>query len=67
MPTAWWPTIKEIRHLALTKYHEELVTLQNASAIIRDKVLKYLKALDGCSLRQASRLTGFTVNKIFKV
>ncbi|MGB2783534.1 MAG: hypothetical protein WBC45_06290 [Atribacterota bacterium] len=58
---------KEIRHLVLRKYHIELVTLQNAPTIIQDKVLKYLKGLDGCSLRQVARLTGFTVNKIFKV
>ena len=37
------------------------------SIILKDKILKYLKELDGCSLRQVSRLTGFTVNKIFKV
>jgi hypothetical protein len=58
---------KEINHLVLSKYQIELVTLQNAPTIIQDKVLKYLKELDGCSLRQVSRLTGFTVNKIFKV
>ena len=58
---------KEINHLVLSKYQIELVTLQNAPTIIQDKVLKYLKGLDGCSLRQVSRLTGFTVNKIFKV
>lgn len=58
---------KEINRLVLSKYHIELVTLQNAPTIIQDKVLKYLKELDGCSLRQVSRLTGFTVNKIFKV
>ena len=55
------------KNLVLTKYQIELVTLQNAPTIIQDKVLKYLKELDGCSLRQVSRLTGFTVNKIFKV
>ncbi len=59
--------IKEIRHLVLGKYHIELATLQSAPTIIKDKILKYLKELDGCSLRQVSRLTGFTVNKIFKV
>jgi len=58
---------KEIRNLVLSKYHIELTTLQNAPSIIQDKILKYLKELDGCSLRQVSRLTGFTVNKIFKV
>lgn len=58
---------KETNNLVLSKYQIELVTLQNAPTIIQDKVLKYLKELDGCSLRQVSRLTGFTVNKIFKV
>ena len=58
---------KEVSHLVLSKYRIELATLQNAPPIIQDKVLKYLKELDGCSLRQVSRLTGFTVNKIFKV
>jgi len=61
------PKVQEIRHLVLSKYHIELVTLQNAPTIIQDKVLKYLKELDGCSLRQVSRLTGLTVNKIFRV
>jgi len=58
---------KEVRHIVLGKYHIELATLQNTPAITQDKVLKYLKELDGCSLRQVARLTGFTVNKIFKV
>ncbi len=58
---------KEISHLVSTKYHIELVRLQNAPIIIQDRVLKYLKELDGCSLRQVSRLTGFTVHKVFKV
>jgi len=58
---------KEIRHIVLSNYHIELATLQNVPKITQDKVLKYLKELDGCSLRQVSRLTGFTVNKIFKV
>ncbi len=57
---------KEIRHLVLSKYHIELATLQNTPTITQDKVLKYLKELEGCSLRQVSRLTGLTVNKIFK-
>ena len=58
---------QEIRHLVFSKYRIELATLQNAPTIIQDKVLKYLKEKDGCSLRQVSRLTGFTVNKIFRV
>ena len=58
---------KEVRHLVLSNYHIELATLQNAHATTQDKVLKYLKELDGCSLRQVSRLAGLAVNKIFKV
>jgi REP element-mobilizing transposase RayT len=58
---------KEVRHLVLSKFHIELVTLQNTHTITQDKVLKYLKELDGCSLRQVSRLTGLTINKIFKI
>ena len=58
---------QEISHLVFSKYRIELATLQNAPPIMQDKVLKYLKELDGCSLRQVSRLAGFTVNKIFKV
>ena len=54
---------KEIRHLVLSKYHIELATLQNTPTIIKDKILKYLKELDGCSLRQVSRLTGFRVKQ----
>lgn len=57
---------KEIRHLVLSKYHIELASLQNTPTITQGKVLKYLKELEGCSLRQVSRLTGLTVNKIFK-
>ena len=33
---------------------------------IQTGLFKYLKELDGSSLRQLSRLTGFTVNKIFR-
>ena len=58
---------KEVRHLVSSNYQIEIATLQNASTITQDKILKYLKELEGCSLRQVSRLTGLTVNKIFKV
>jgi len=55
--------------------YEELGEVEVPNVIFKEalvgafckKVLKYLKGLDGCSLRQVSRLTGFTVNKIFKV
>ena len=58
---------KEVRHLVSSNYQIEIATLQNASTITQDKILKYLKELEGCSLRQVSRLTGLTVNKIFKL
>jgi len=57
---------KKIRQLALKRYNIELTLLHNEQAKTQIKVLKYLKNLDGSSLRQLSRLTGFTVNKIFK-
>jgi len=58
---------KEIKNLVLKKYHLDLALFHNTSPQIQTEVLKYLKELDGCSLRQVSRLTGFTVNKIFRV
>jgi len=58
---------KEIRQLVLNKYNIELAKLHNEQPKTQIKVLKYLKELDGSSLRQLSRLTGFTVNKIFRV
>jgi len=57
---------KKIRKLALQKYNIELASLQNALLETQIEVLKYLKELEGSSLKQLSRLTGFTVNKIFR-
>ncbi|MTI58373.1 hypothetical protein, partial [Geosporobacter ferrireducens] len=57
---------KEIKRLVMDKYNIELVTLQNQPQKSQIEVLKYLKELDGSSLRQLSRLTGFTVNKIYR-
>ncbi len=57
---------KEIRQLVLNRYNMDLATLQNRPQKIQIEVLKYLKELDGSSFRQLSRLTGFTVNKIFR-
>ena len=57
---------KKIRQLALKKYNIELASLHNEQAKTQIEVLKYLKELEGSSLRQLSRLTGFTVNKIFR-
>ncbi|HCF70510.1 MAG TPA: transposase [Syntrophomonas sp.] len=57
---------KEIKELVMDKYHLILASLQNQPQKTQAEVLKYLKELDGTSLRQISRLTGFTVNKIYR-
>ena len=58
---------KKIRKLMLKKFDIELALLHNEQVKNQTEVLKFLKKLDGSSLRQLSRLTGFTVNKIFRV
>jgi len=57
---------KKIRQFALKRYNIELPSLHNEQVKNQTEVLKFLKKLDGISLRQLSRLTGFTVNKIFR-
>ena len=57
---------KKIRQLVLKKYNLDLALFHNVSSQTQAEVLKYLKELDGSSLKQLSRLTGLTVNKIFK-
>ncbi|MEG6615169.1 transposase [Peptococcaceae bacterium 1198_IL3148] len=57
---------KEIRQLVLNKYNIELASLQNEDSRTQIEVLKYIKELEGSSLRQLSRLTGFTVNRIYR-
>ena len=44
---------------------KDIAALPNASPKIQKEVSKYVKGLDGSSLRQLSRSTGFTVNKIY--
>lgn len=58
---------KKIRQLVLNKFDIDVALFHNAPSQTQTKILKYLKELDGSSLRQLSRLTGFTVNKIFRV
>ncbi len=58
---------KEMRQVILGKYGIELAMLQNEDAKVQAKVLKYAKDLEGSSLRQLSRLTGLTVNKIYRM
>lgn len=57
---------KEIRQLVLSQYNIDLSILYNEILKTQTEVLKFLKKLNGCSLRQLSRLTGFSVNHIFK-
>jgi hypothetical protein len=57
---------KEIRQLLFEKYGLEPGTLHDQPTEVQNEILTYLKALQGSSLRQLSRLTGFTVNKIFR-
>ena len=57
---------KKIRQLVLKKFDVDLALFHNVPSQTQAEVLKYLKELDGGSLRQLSRLTGLTVNKIFK-
>ncbi len=58
---------KMIRQLVSNKYKLELASLHSEELETQVEVLKYLKGLDGASLRQLSRLTGFAVNKIYRV
>ena len=56
---------KEIRQLVKGHFDMELISLSNRSLEIQKEILKYLKD-KGASIRQISRLTGFTVNKVHK-
>jgi putative transposase len=56
----------EIRQLALDKYNVELAKLHSMEPTMQTEILKYLKGQGGASLRQLSRITGFTVHRIFK-
>ena len=57
---------KKIRQLVLKKFDIDVALFHNVPSQTQIEVLRYLKKLDGSSLRQLSRLTGLTVNKIFK-
>lgn len=58
---------KKIKQLVLNRYNIKLSSLQNEEPDFQLKIVKYLKDLEGTSLRQLSRLTGFTVDKIFRL
>ncbi|MFW5649683.1 MAG: hypothetical protein ACOCG5_11410, partial [Candidatus Alkaliphilus sp. MAG34] len=58
---------KDVRDLALDKYNIDLSKLQNMEQEIQDEIIKYLKRKQEIPLRQLSRLTGFTIHRIYKV
>jgi len=58
---------KMIRQLVSKKYNIELATLSNIKPETQKKVLSYLKELNGCSLRQLSRLIGLTLYQVRRV
>ena len=58
---------RTIRQLVSKKYHLELATLSNTKTETQKKVIKYLKGLNGSSLRQLARLTGLTLHQIRRV
>ena len=57
---------KTIRQIVFKKYHIEVAALPNTKPETQQKILKYLKELNGCSIRQLARLTGLTVNQIVR-
>ncbi len=58
---------KELKEIVLKKYKIDISHLQFEEPKKRLEVLKFLKGLEGTSLRQLSRLTGISVNRIFRV
>ena len=57
---------KEVRQLVLDEYNIELAKLHSIEPGVQVEILKYLKEQEGISLRQISRMTGFTVHKVYK-
>jgi len=57
---------KKIKQLVAKKFNLDLATLHDADKVTQLEVLKYLKDAEGTSLRQLSRLTGISVNKIYR-
>ncbi len=57
---------KEIKRLVQNKYNLELALLHKAEENTQIEITKYLKSMEGASLRQLSRLTGFTVHRFHK-
>jgi putative transposase len=74
MMTDVWISLKKrdtfsdrtIRQIVFKKYHIELAALPNTKPETQQKVLKYLKELNGCSVRQLARLTRLNVYQIVR-
>lgn len=58
---------REVRDSVLNKFNIDLAKLQNIGQEDQDEIIRYLKGEQGASLRQISRLTGFTIHRIYKV
>ncbi len=58
---------KMIRQLVLKTFDIELASLHGEIFETQAEVLKYIKGLEGVSLRQLSRLTGLPVSRIYKI
>ncbi len=56
----------EIKQAVRMKYKIGLVTIQNQTPQTQAEILKYMKEMKGTSLRQIARLTGYSVNKIYR-
>lgn len=57
---------KEVRELVFNKHNIELAKIQNMEQELQDKIILDLREEQGVSLRQLSRLTGFTIHRIYK-
>ncbi len=57
---------KELKQLVWDKCKLELASLQYEDPAKQKEVLQYIKMLNRASLRQLARLTGLTVNKIYR-
>lgn len=57
---------KEIRQIIKEKYGIEANEIQRQNPAFLNEILQFLKSIEGASLRQISRLTELTVNKIYR-
>ena len=60
-------TDQEVIEIIKEKFDIQVMKIQNISLEEQTIIIKYLKGLEGTSYKQISRITGFSVHKIFKV